>query len=308
MTEKKNSHPMQPGSHLVSYQHRNRKPTSIILHPLATKCKSLNWRWILLALLAFLVLFSFVGYATRISRQQEEDDNLKTITIMAPEPIPETTQPPAYVFIYGEGCPVNMQAITDTWAAEAGFEKRYIITDKERYELASVITAEAIGEPFAGKVAVAQCILQACEDDGVRPIEALARYKYSSHRPEPTDEALAAVAAVFDFGHIAINEPIKYFYAPELVESLWHESQVYVMTINNHKFFKEVQHEQRKQELDRSCDGASGNYDGVNCRGCANYLRSQTPSWWTYKEAELWLKTQKKVFCFIMITESTSLS
>ena len=46
---------------------------------------------------------------------------------------------------------------------------------------------------------------------------------------------------MFDFGHVATNEPIRYFYAPELVESNWHESQVYVMTINKHKFFKEAE-------------------------------------------------------------------
>ena len=72
-------------------------------------------------------------------------------------------------------------------------------------------------------------------------MEALERYTYSTRRPEPTDEALAAVAAVFDFGHVATTEPIKYFYAPDLASSEWHESQVYVMTINNHKFFKEAQ-------------------------------------------------------------------
>ena len=134
-----------------------------------------------------------------------------------------------------------MEGLTNAWAAEAGFEKRYTITDEERYELASAITAEAVGEPYAGKVAVAQCILQACEGDGIRPLEALERYTYSTHRPEPTDEALAAVAAVFDFGHVATTEPIKYFYAPDLASSEWHESQVYVMTINHHKFFKEAQ-------------------------------------------------------------------
>ena len=235
MTEKKNGRPTQPGSHSVSYQHRRRKPTPI-LHRLAAKCKSLNWRWILPALLALLVLFSLVCYATGISKKQAALNEPKTTATEAPE----QTQPPAYVFTYGEGCPVNMQAMTDAWAAEAGFEKRYIITDEERYELASAITAEAIGEPFAGKVAVAQCILQACEDDGIRPLEALERYAYSTRRPEPTDEALAAVAAVFDFGHVATSEPIKYFYAPELVASEWHESQVYVLTINNHKFFKEA--------------------------------------------------------------------
>ena len=239
MTEQKNGRPTLPGSHSVSNQHRRRKPKSI-LHRLATKCKRLNWRWILPAVLALLALFSFVYYATGISRQQAEDKAQTTAT-EAPEPTPEPAQPPAYVFIYGEGCPVNMEALTDAWAAEAGFEKRYTITDIERYELASAITAEATGEPFAGKVAVAQCMLQACEDDGIRPLEALERYEYSSRRPEPDSEALEAVGAVFDFGYVVTHEPIKYFYAPDLASSEWHESQVYVLTINNHKFFKEAQ-------------------------------------------------------------------
>lgn len=146
---------------------------------------------------------------------------------------------PAFIFMDGEGHPVDWEHLTDAWAAEAGYEKRYPLTDAERLEIAQVITAEAAGEPFAGKVAVAQCILQTCEDEGLRPAEVLEKYKYSRRRPEPTAEALEAVEAVFDFGHVATSEPIRYFYAPELIESSWHESQVYVMTINNHKFFKE---------------------------------------------------------------------
>lgn len=237
MTEKKNGHPTQPGSHSASYQHRRRKPTPI-LHRLAAKCKGLNWRWILPALLVLFTLFSLACYVAGISKKQTEDNEPMPAATEAPAQTPKPT-PPAYVFIYGEGCPVDMQAVTDAWAAEAGFKKRYIITDEERYDLASAITAEAVGEPFAGKVAVAQCILQACEDDGIRPDEALKKYKYSSDRPEPADEALAAVTAVFDFGHVVTSEPIKYFYAPALCQSDWHESQVYVLTINNHKFFAE---------------------------------------------------------------------
>ena len=158
-----------------------------------------------------------------------------------PTPTHEATEAPTFVFMDDEGIPVNWEHLTDAWAAEAGYEKRYTLTDAERLEIAQVITAEAAGEPFAGKVAVAQCILQVCEDEGIRPPEALRRYKYSTRRPEPTPEALEAVEAVFDFGHVATSEPIRYFYAPDLVESSWHESQVYVMTINNHKFFKEAE-------------------------------------------------------------------
>lgn len=148
-----------------------------------------------------------------------------------------------YIFKNDDGAAVDLQAMTTAWATEAGYEKRYDITDAERWEIASAVTAEAVGEPFAGKVAVAQCILQACEDDGIRPTEALTKYGYSKKRPEPTDEALEAVQAVFDHGDRVTSEPIKYFYAPAVTVSSWHESQDCVLTINNHKFFKEQQHE-----------------------------------------------------------------
>ena len=159
----------------------------------------------------------------------------------APEPEKPTQDKQAteYIFTNDTGTTVNWQTITAAWATEAGYEKRYDITDAERWEIASAVTAEAEGEPFAGKVAVAQCILQACEDDEIRPTEALTSYGYSKKRPEPTGEALEAVQAVFDHGDIVTSEPIKFYYAPALTQSSWHESQEYVLTINNHKFFKE---------------------------------------------------------------------
>lgn len=119
-------------------------------------------------------------------------------------------------------------------------EPRYRLADAELQEVASVVTAEAGGEPFKGMMAVAQCILQACEDDGIRPTEAVVRYKYAKSRPEPTEDALEAVRAVFERGEVATAQPIKYFYAPALVYSEWHETQVYVMTIQGHKFFMEA--------------------------------------------------------------------
>ncbi len=165
---------------------------------------------------------------------------IKTVdTVSCSEP--ERDQQAAYYFAVSEtGCPVDVKEMTTAWAREAGFEKRYVVTDEERYELAQVVTAEADGEPFAGKVAVAQCILQAAEDDGIRPPKVFAKYGYTRARPEPTQESIEAVSAVFDFGYTATKEPIKYFYNPDIVASAFHESQIYVMTINNHRFFKEA--------------------------------------------------------------------
>lgn len=153
------------------------------------------------------------------------------------------TEIKTYYFVYegndGEPVYINMDELTKAWASEAGFERRYALTDEERYEIAQVVTAEADGECFTGKMAIYQCILQAAEDDDIRPTEVFTKYSYSKRRPEPSQDALDAVMQVFDFGTVVTKEPIKYFYNPELVESKFHESQTYVTKIGDHVFFSE---------------------------------------------------------------------
>ena len=118
---------------------------------------------------------------------------------------------------------------------------RYALTDAERALIESVVTAEAEGEPFLGQKAVAQCILNACEKDGIRPDEAIEVYQYSTNRPEPTDAVREAVSAVFDRGEVAVDDTILWFYAPARATTTpWHETQRYVVTIGGHKFFAEA--------------------------------------------------------------------
>lgn len=206
---------------------------------------SLNWKGytLLASLLALVVILPVVFITAALAGDAEpQGGSMETVaeSTPAPETQPEPVEPaPEYIFRDGDGTPVDVQAMTDAWAAEYGIEKRYNLTDAERWEVASVVTAEAGGEPFAGKMAVAQCILQSCEDDGIRPCEAVVKYKYAKTRPEPSADALAAVQAVFDFGQVVTTQPIKYFYAPARCTSSFHESQVYVMTINGHRFFAE---------------------------------------------------------------------
>ena len=116
---------------------------------------------------------------------------------------------------------------------------RYELSDAERAVVEQVVMAEAGGEPYDGQVAVAQCILAACEKDGIAPSEAVEEYGYTHNRCEPSESVVEAVSSVFDRGDTAVDEPIIYFYAPGRVESSWHESQAYVITIGNHRFFKE---------------------------------------------------------------------
>ena len=97
--------------------------------------------------------------------------------------------------------------------------------------------AESGIEPFDGKMAVSQCILNACEKTGKRPAEIVEEYGYTALRVEPNAETREAVAAVFDAGETVTDAEILYFYAPELVYSEWHESQTYICTIGGHRFF-----------------------------------------------------------------------
>lgn len=70
--------------------------------------------------------------------------------------IQDETQPDGYYFAYltenGEPHAVDMEELARSWASEAGFELRYELTDAERYEVAQIVTAEAEGEPLAGKL------------------------------------------------------------------------------------------------------------------------------------------------------------
>lgn len=228
MTEnKKSSHPMQPGSHSNAAEpivkERKRSP---ILYRIAREFKRLSFVETALLVLDVMAVCIVAWWAVSSYHAQQVQ--------------PPADTRPEYLF-HDNATPVNMQGMTEAWAAEAGFDKRYDLTDAERWEVASVVTAEAVGEPYAGKLGVAQCILQACEDDGIRPAEALVKYQYAKSRPEPTEEALEAVQDVFDFGKVATTEPIKFFYAPARCQSEWHESQDYVLTINNHRFFKEAE-------------------------------------------------------------------
>ena len=115
----------------------------------------------------------------------------------------------------------------------------YALTAAERDTVERVVMAEAGAEPYEGQIAVAQCILNACERENMRPDEIVVEYQYTDVRPEPTDEVKAAVSAVFDNGETVTDAEILYFYAPALCESEWHETQEYVMTVGGHRFFEE---------------------------------------------------------------------
>ena len=226
--------PRKLGTQSDSYSERHARRAKSSDQPIITKIRRFVKReWPTLALLALILLFGIViGLKLHTPEVEAQSQNA-------------AADPTVFYTVaredYKDGTPISWQHVTNDWAMASGIEKCYELTDAERLLVAQVVEAEAKGEPYAGKVAVAQCILQSCEDDGIRPAEAVKKYDYSSARPNASQEALDAVQAVFDFGEVVTSEPIKYFYAPKETKSEWHESQDYVLTINGHKFFKEAE-------------------------------------------------------------------
>lgn len=212
----KESCPMQPGSPQRSpaNQEINRSSRSSI----ARRRQRAKYRRRRLALLlvAVVAVAMIIGVATKDTKDNDEPAEVETaqaVPTVTPSEAPTTTptsEPP-----------------------------RYELTAAERVLVERTVMAEAGGEPFAGQVAVAQCILYACESDGIRPEEALEKYKYTTNRPDPKGTVPEAVAAVFDSGWYVTTEPIIYFYAPARTSSKWHESQNFVIEINGHRFFAE---------------------------------------------------------------------
>lgn len=120
----------------------------------------------------------------------------------------------------------------------------YPITEDDRYVIECIVAGEAKGEPAEGKMAVAQCLLNAMAKDGLSASDVRKKYQYSgwddgleNSNPDCWVEVCEAVNRVFDDGEFVSENPILFFYAPKKVYSRWHESLNHVTTIGGHKFF-----------------------------------------------------------------------
>lgn len=118
------------------------------------------------------------------------------------------------------------------------------LSDEERYVVECIVAGEAWGEPYEGKKAVAQCIYDAMLQDGLTASEVRKTYKYSGWKTNLPEvdytsylDVAQAVTDVFDFGEMATDEFILWFYNPAYGKSKFHESQNFVIEIGHHKFF-----------------------------------------------------------------------
>lgn len=103
--------------------------------------------------------------------------------------------------------------------------------------ICSVVMNEAGAEPYDGMCAVTQCILNACKREN-KPFSAIRNDYGYYYTKTPNSTVRRAVYDVYVNGYRVTDEPIICFYNPRLCRSDWHESQVFVCEIGQHRFFK----------------------------------------------------------------------
>lgn len=127
----------------------------------------------------------------------------------------------------------------------------FYLSDYERWLVESIVAGEAGIETYQGKVAVANCILNACLLENKRPEKIQKMYGYAGWKSieefesecmaaygntDLADEVREAVSQVFDNGEVLSNE-ILWFYAPKYSSGSWHQTQKFVVEISNHRFY-----------------------------------------------------------------------
>lgn len=124
------------------------------------------------------------------------------------------------------------------------YEPPFHLTEYETWFVECVVGGESAGEPYEGKLAVAQCYFDAMLKDGLSATEVKSVYGYSGWNEnldkqdqKAYDEVKNAVADIFYGGKFVTDKPILYFYNPAYGYSGFHEAQEHWKTVSNHKFF-----------------------------------------------------------------------
>lgn len=113
------------------------------------------------------------------------------------------------------------------------------ISEEDIHLVEMACMSSARGESKLAMQAVAQCIRNTCEEQGLSVEEVISKYRYSvSYEGDISSDCEAAVRAVVSIGTQAVNDDIHYFYNPAVQDGYWHESMTYVCSIGALRFFK----------------------------------------------------------------------
>ncbi|OAB39410.1 hypothetical protein PMSD_05670 [Paenibacillus macquariensis subsp. defensor] len=124
---------------------------------------------------------------------------------------------------------------------------QYAVTDKELLLLRKIVMAEAEGEPYQGKVAVANVVLNRLRSANFpKTIYKVIYQKYQFSpvangrfdRVDPNEDSIHAVNEALN-GHKEVSDDTYYFLSLKLADDLTvHNTRTFSKRIGNHSFYK----------------------------------------------------------------------
>ncbi|NMO95689.1 cell wall hydrolase [Paenibacillus lemnae] len=157
----------------------------------------------------------------------------------AVQPKAKSLQPPTKLFFTRTKTLTQDQKENATWD--------YALSAEELLLLQKIVMAEAEGEPYEGKVAVANVVLNRLRSanfpDTIRNV-IYQKYQFSPvangrmDRVKPSKETIKAVTAALH-GHKAVSDDTYFFLSLTLAQDLTvHHSRTFSKKIGNHSFYK----------------------------------------------------------------------
>lgn len=155
------------------------------------------------------------------------------------EPIPFATAiPPAEPADYNEQWNAGYLVAIDN--PDKTYEcAKVTLTDEDRDLLERLCYGEFGSGGFIGAALIAQAVKDAMCFDGYPTVESVIKNCHYTGKTTMGTSAVCkqAVAYIFDENHDAVQHRIMYMYNPNLVSSAFHESQNYIMTYQEVRFF-----------------------------------------------------------------------
>lgn len=115
----------------------------------------------------------------------------------------------------------------------------YPLTEEERKVVECLVEGESGNQSLEGRMLVAQCIYNACVQDGLTPSQVRKQYKYAGWSNSPSEKTKEAVAKVFDEGEMVVEDNILWFCTIKSSErkGSFHATQKLVLEEGNHRFY-----------------------------------------------------------------------
>lgn len=130
--------------------------------------------------------------------------------------------------------------LISTTKADTAYEPAHItLSDYDRDMLERLVMGEAGSLGYTGCALVAQAVRDSMVLSNTSSVEAIiSSYQYDGCTDiKPGSAAKKAVSFIFDNDGYAVQHRILYFYASDVVSNAWHESQNFIVSYGNIRFF-----------------------------------------------------------------------